>query len=65
MPVVSGVRQLVVCEALAQLELADLAGCGVRQLVHEDDLVGQPPFGHLAGQKRAQLIARDLGVFPD
>src|SRR5215208_7363679 len=43
-----GGGQMIVLELLAQRDLLDLAGGGVRNLVNESDVVGKLPLGHLA-----------------
>src|SRR5512145_150640 len=58
----------VVLELLPQRKLRELAGRGVRQLVHEDHVIGHPPLGDLAlvepqelllGHLLARLLDRD------
>src|SRR6185436_12975075 len=46
-PVLARIK-LVVLHLLAQRELGELAGGGMRQLVDEDHVVGHPPLGDLA-----------------
>src|SRR3990172_12549004 len=57
----SGSGQLVPLEILAQLGLEQLAGGGVRQLLDEYHVVGQPPLRDLALVEFEQFLARDLG----
>src|SRR6185369_6849426 len=52
--------KLEVLELLAQGELGELAGGGMRQLVDEDDVVGHPPLGDLALVELEQLGLRHL-----
>src|SRR5438128_1638555 len=56
-----GGRQRIVPEALAQRDLLDLAGGGVRDLVDESDVVRHPPLGDLALHEAEDLVlARPL-----
>src|SRR6185436_35039 len=55
---VSLLIKTVVLELLPQRELGELAGRGVRQLGHEDDVVGHPPLGDLAFVEAQQLVLR-------
>src|SRR5271156_231122 len=56
-----GARQHVIFEAFAQNGLQDLAGCRVRNLTDECDVVRQPPFGDLAVEEIEQFLpARSL-----
>src|SRR5262249_38502105 len=48
----------VVLELLAQRELGELAGRGVRQLVHEQHVVGHPPLGDFALVELQHLFLR-------
>src|SRR6267142_2187629 len=57
---VSARTKLVILHLLAQRELGELAGRGVRQLLHEHDVVGHPPLGDLALVELEQLVARHL-----
>src|SRR5438445_8201703 len=50
-----GGRETVAGILVAQVLLAELAGRGVRKRLDELDRVGQPPFGDLAGEERADL----------
>src|SRR5690349_499117 len=59
---VSARTKLVVLHLLAQRELGELAGRGVRQLLHEHHVVGRPPLGDLALVELDQLVARDLAA---
>src|SRR3954469_9425327 len=52
--------KLVILQSLAQRELGELAGRRVRQLRHEHDVVGHPPFGDLAFVELQQFFAGDL-----
>jgi hypothetical protein len=52
--------ELVTLELLAQLYLLDLAGSGLRELVHELVSVGEPELGKVALQMLLQLFGRDL-----
>src|ERR1700761_3555326 len=51
--------QDMIAELLAQPELLQLAGGGVRQLGHDGDVVGDLPPGDLAVEEGQQLLARD------
>src|SRR5439155_4055122 len=55
---VSARTKLVVFHLLAQRELGELAGRGVRQLLHEHDVLGRPPLGDLALVELEELVAR-------
>src|SRR5712692_5741857 len=57
---VSARTKLVVFHLLAQRELGELAGGGVRQLGDEDDVVGRPPFRDLPLVELEQLIPGDF-----
>src|SRR6266850_1720320 len=57
---VSARTKLVILHLLAQRELGELAGRGVRQLLHEHDVVGHPPLGDLALVELQELVARHL-----
>src|SRR6266513_1635757 len=50
-----GLGRLPGLEALAQHLLVQLADTGLRDLVHEDDLVRQPELRHLGTQEVEQL----------
>src|SRR5882762_400845 len=54
--------QLVILELVAQLGLEQLARGGVRQLVHEHDVVRDPPFCNLALEETDQFLAGHLRV---
>ena len=54
----SGARQAIVAKGLAQRRLLDLAGRRVRDLVDEDHVVRQPPFGDLRPDEVEHLLAR-------
>src|SRR6266850_418787 len=57
---VSARTKLVILHLLAQRELGELAGGGVRQLLHEDHVIGHPPLGDLALVELQELVARHL-----
>src|SRR5689334_10311598 len=59
---ISARTKLVVLHLLAQLELGELAGRGVRQLLHEHHVVGDRPLGDLALVEPEQLVARDVAA---
>src|SRR5688572_19639349 len=59
-PAVSLLIKAVVPELLAQRELGELAGRGVRQLLHEHHVVGHPPLGDPALVELEQLVLRHL-----
>src|SRR4051812_20654478 len=52
--------KLVVFHLLAQRQLRELAGGGVRQLLHEHHVVRQPPLGDFAFVEAQQLILGDV-----
>ena len=47
-------------ELLAQLGLQELAGRGMRQRVHEDHVVGHPPFGDARRQEVENAFLRRI-----
>src|SRR5712671_1709534 len=55
---VSARTKLVVFHLLAQRELRELARRRVRQLLHEDDVIGHPPLGDLALVELEEIVAR-------
>src|SRR4051812_33939777 len=57
---VSARTKLVVLHLLAQRELGQLAGSGVRQLGDEDHVVGHPPLGDLAFVELEELLLGDV-----
>src|SRR5438874_3527916 len=57
---VSARTKLVILHSLAQRELGELAGRGMRQLRHEHHVVGQPPLRDLAFIELEQLLAGNL-----
>src|SRR6185503_13234650 len=57
---VSLLIKTVILELLPQGQLRELAGRGMRQLVHEHDVVGHPPLRNLAFVEAQQLVLRDL-----
>src|SRR5438067_9704067 len=59
-PLVSARTKLVVLHSLAQRELGELAGGGVRQLGDEHHVVGQPPLGDLAFVELEQVFAGNI-----
>src|SRR5688500_9926832 len=59
-PAVSLLIKAEILELLAQRELGELAGGGVRQLLHEHHVVGHPPLGDLALVEPEQLVLRHL-----
>src|SRR5437764_1430284 len=59
-PFVSARTKLVVFHLLAQRELGQLAGRGMRQLLHEDHVVRHPPLGDLAFVELEQIFPRDV-----
>src|SRR6185295_9336527 len=54
--------KLVVLHLLPQGQLGELAGRGVRQLVHEHDVLGRPPLGDLALVELEQLGLGNVGA---
>src|SRR5204862_5403917 len=59
-PAVSARTKLVVFHLLAQRELGELAGRGVRQLGDEHHVFGHPPFGNFSFVELEQLVPRHL-----
>src|SRR2546423_2522490 len=59
---VSGGGQAVVLELLAQLQLLDLAGGRVRDLVDEDDVVRDLPLGDAAVEETEDVRRRALHI---
>src|SRR5258707_6592745 len=57
---VSARTKLVVLHLLAQRQLGELAGGGMRQLFDEHHVVGHPPFGDLAFVELEQLLAASI-----
>src|SRR6185436_13991013 len=57
---VSLLIKTVILELLPQGELGELAGRGMRQLVHEHDVVRHPPLRDLAFVEAQELVLRDL-----
>src|SRR3954468_11193420 len=55
-PAVSARTKLVVLHLLAQRQLGELAGGGMRQLGDEHHVVGHPPLGDLAFVELEQLV---------
>src|SRR5205823_6868103 len=55
-PAVSARTKLVVFHLLAQRQLRELAGGGVRQLLHEHHVVRHPPLGDPAFVEALQLV---------
>src|SRR5215472_9449209 len=53
---ISTIGQRVFREHLAQPGLHDLAGRGVRQLVHDHDVFRKHPAGEMAGKMRNELV---------
>src|SRR5437588_4916227 len=49
-------RQRVALELAAQVLLGELADGGLRNLVDEGDIVGQPPLGDLVAEPLEQLL---------
>ena len=64
MPAISTLGQQVVAERLAQPNLHDLSGRGVRQFVENHDVVGQHPARKPLGEKCEQVIASRPAVGP-
>ena len=56
----AGLLHQHIVEVVAELALEQLAGGGVRQGLHEQHLIGQPPFGDLAFEERQQFRLGDL-----
>src|SRR4051812_13040810 len=57
---VSARTKLVVFHLLAERELGQLAGGGMRQLLHEHHVFRHPPLGDLALVELEEVVARDL-----
>src|SRR5438270_9271633 len=55
-PVISTLGQRVVAEHLAQADLHDLSGRGVRQFLEDHDVVGQHPARKVLGEKCEEVI---------
>src|SRR5437868_1897942 len=55
---VSARTKLVVFHLVAQRELGELAGGGMRQLLHEHHVFGHPPLGDLALVELEEVVAR-------
>src|SRR5574339_206986 len=60
LPVVSLLIKTEILELLPQGELGELAGRGMRKLVHENQVVGHPPLGDLALVELEHFLLRDL-----
>src|ERR1700740_1666912 len=57
-----GIGKAIVAIFVSQVLLAELAGGGVRQFLHEFDRVGQPPFGNFAVQMGADFLRGHMAV---
>src|SRR5438067_1426266 len=57
---VSARTNRIVFHLLAQRQLRELAGGGVRQLLHEDHVLGHPPLGDLAFVEAQELVLGDF-----